>query len=129
MADTNNENASTANTDTPCVFCEIVAGRSPATVVAEWADAIAITPLNPVTDGHVLVIPRKHVADATEKPMLTGAVASLAALHAAGVGPCNIITSVGAEATQSVFHLHVHVVPRRKGDGLPLPWTPQQNGS
>jgi len=40
------------------------------------------------------------------------------------VGPCNVITSVGREATQSVFHLHVHVVPRREGDGLALPWTP-----
>lgn len=119
----------TVATTSPCVFCDIVAGQAPTEVVAEWADAIAIVPLNPVTEGHVLVIPRKHVADATEKPLLTGQVSSLAALHAASVGPCNIITSVGAEATQTVFHLHVHVVPRRKGDGLTLPWTGQNIGS
>jgi histidine triad (HIT) family protein len=48
---------------------------------------------------------------------------------AAETGPCNIITSVGAEATQTVFHLHLHVVPRRFGDGLALPWTGQETPS
>ena len=108
-----------------CVFCEIVAKRAPAMIVDEWDDAIAIVPLNPVTEGHVLVIPRQHVKDATAFPDVTGLVMRRAGLFAADLGSCNIITSVGAEATQSVFHMHVHVVPRREGDGLALPWTDQ----
>src|SRR5690606_22895948 len=107
-----------------CVFCRIVARRAPARVVREWPDAVAIVPLRPVTAGHTLVIPRCHVADATVCPEVSGAVMRRAAELA--VPPCNLITSAGEAATQSVWHLHIHVVPRRAGDGLPLPWTPQQ---
>ncbi|MFD6400720.1 HIT family protein [Nocardia sp. NPDC060249] len=110
----------------PCPFCEILEHGAPATIVAEWREAIAITPLNPVTDAHILVIPRKHVDDATVDPILTGIVMKYAAEVADAVSPANIITSIGAEATQTVFHLHVHVVPRRHGDGLHLPWTGQK---
>lgn len=107
-----------------CVFCAIVAGEAPATVVRSWRDAIAIVPLNPVTEGHTLVIPATHVKDATEDPRVSALTMQAAAEYAAGVGPCNVITSVGREATQTVLHLHLHVVPRRDGDGLALPWTP-----
>ena len=107
-----------------CVFCQIVAGTTPATMVAEWRDAIAIVPLNPVTEGHTLVIPRRHVRDALTYPLLTAITMVRAASLAKA--PCNFITSVGEEATQTVFHLHVHVVPRRPNDGLVLPWTDQQ---
>jgi histidine triad (HIT) family protein len=109
-----------------CVFCEIVTGRSPANVVYAWLDAVAFRPLNPVTQGHVLVVPRVHVEDAFTDSVITGTTYIRAAEYAAGKGACNLITSVGKNATQTVFHLHVHVVPRRAGDGLPLPWTPQQ---
>lgn len=104
-----------------CAFCAIVDGRAPATVMRRWRDAIAIVPLNPVTEGHVLVIPRWHVVDALEEPQVTADVMRYAAEYAQR--PANIITSAGVEATQTVFHLHVHVVPRREGDGLALPWT------
>lgn len=110
-----------------CVFCDIVAGLAPATVLARWSDAIAIEPIDPVTKGHVLVIPREHVDDAAEDPMMTAAVMQRAAEYANGLGsPLNLITSRGREATQSIFHLHIHVVPRRFGDNLLLPWSPQQ---
>lgn len=109
-----------------CVFCEIVAGRAPASIVQEWPDAIAIVPLNPVVDGHVLVLPRAHVQDAADDPAVTATAMHRAAQLMVDVGDANIITSKGAAATQTVFHLHVHVVPRRHGDDLPLPWTPQQ---
>jgi histidine triad (HIT) family protein len=84
-----------------------------------------IRPLNPVTEGHVLVIPYEHIRDATENPVVFGQVANAAATYARAhdLAPCNLITSCGSEATQTLFHLHVHVVPRRKGDGLTLPWT------
>lgn len=103
-----------------CPFCEIVAGTAPATFVRRWPDAVAIVPLGPVVDGHVLVIPTAHVADATEDPVVSAAVMARAAEIA--TPPCNLITSAGVEATQSVFHLHVHVVPRAVDDGLALPW-------
>jgi histidine triad (HIT) family protein len=107
---------------TDCVFCEIVAGRSPATVVAEWPEAIAIVPLGPVVDGHVLVIPREHVRDALQDRDITAMTMYRAAEFALRYPSSNIITSVGAAATQSVWHLHVHVVPRAFGDQLMVPW-------
>lgn len=104
-----------------CVFCRIVTGSAPATVVRRWPDAVAIVPLNPVTAGHVLVIPALHVADFTTDPDVTAVVFRRAA--ELGRAPANLITSAGSEATQSVPHLHAHLVPRRAGDGLALPWT------
>lgn len=108
---------------TDCVFCRIVNGQAPSTQVREWPDAVAIVPHRPVVDGHVLVIPKRHVADFTEDPDVTAAVMR----RASGIGeyPMNLITSAGSAATQTVFHLHVHLVPRRDGDGLALPWTPK----
>ncbi|MFE1081729.1 HIT family protein [Nocardiopsis alba] len=109
-----------------CVFCNIAAGTAPATVVRRWADALAIVPLNPVTDGHLLIIPTQHVANAATSPVVTG----LAAMHAASLlaetgQQANLITSIGPNASQTVFHLHWHLVPRSAGDGLTLPWTNQ----
>jgi histidine triad (HIT) family protein len=106
-----------------CPFCEIVAGRAPATLVHEWSDAIAIAPRNPVVEGHTLVIPKRHVRDFASDP----AVSADTMLHAAQLmrwtdRPMNLITSKGREATQSVFHLHIHLVPRAENDGLALPW-------
>lgn len=107
-------------TQPDCVFCKILRGDAHAEVVAEWPEAIAFVPLNPVTPGHVLVVPRQHVADAMTDPAVTGATMHRAAELARR--PCNIITSAGAEATQTVFHLHIHIVPRKESDGLCLPW-------
>jgi len=109
-----------------CVFCEIIAGRSPAKMVYAWLDAIAFEPLNPVAPGHVLVVPRIHVQDALVDPVVTAVTFHRAAELAARHHPCNLIASAGEAATQTVFHLHAHIVPREHGDGLPLPWTPQQ---
>lgn len=106
-----------------CVFCKIAAGEAPAQVVDRWHDAIVIRPLNPVCLDHMLVIPRQHVADALESPSVTGAVFSRAAQIAPY--PCNLITSAGAEATQTIMHLHVHIIPRSAQDGLLLPWSAQ----
>lgn len=103
-----------------CVFCQIVKGYEPATIVRQWQQGIAIVPLNPVAAGHLLVIPHAHVRDAAESPHIAGLAMSYAAEIARA--PFNIITSAGREATQSVFHLHLHVVPRAEDDGLALPW-------
>ncbi|WP_223123983.1 HIT family protein [Streptomyces cacaoi] len=118
-------------TDPTCVFCRIVAGEAPATIVREWPDALAIVPLNPVVPGHLLVLPRVHVTDFVDDPAVSGLTAQRAAELARdmGLSAANEMTSKGAAATQTVWHLHRHLVPRAAGDGLPLPWTPQQEAA
>lgn len=106
-----------------CVFCRIIAGEEPATVVRRWADAVAIIPLRPVTTGHILVLPTEHVPDIGTTTEVSGRTMERAAELAGTLASCNLITSKGAAATQSIRHLHIHVVPRRPGDGLALPWT------
>ncbi|WP_428956677.1 HIT family protein [Streptomyces sp. cg35] len=107
-----------------CPFCRIVAGVAPARVLREWPDTLAIVPLAAVTPGHVLVIPRAHVADVGVDPAVSARTMRRAAELAADLGECNIITSRGESATQTVFHLHLHVLPRYPEDGLALPWAP-----
>lgn len=111
-----------------CIFCQILSGAAKAKVVANYPGAIVIVPLNPVTEGHVLVIPRRHVEDFSAYPSVTGQVMAIAAEHAKKYiyEDCNLITSRGALATQTVRHLHIHLVPRRGADGLHLPWTGQK---
>lgn len=110
----------TLHHDPECVFCRIIAGDEPAEIVDEWEWAIAIVPLDPVVDGHLLVIARHHIRDFTENQDV--AAATMWAASGIAVPPCDIITSAGREATQSVFHFHLHVIPRAEGDGLALPW-------
>jgi histidine triad (HIT) family protein len=109
-----------------CVFCDIVAGRTEAKWILEpntWHDAVAFVPLDPVTEGHCLVVPKIHVRDFSDSPSVYAAVSRRAAeLMRWNRRPMNVITSRGKEATQSVFHLHVHLVPRADDDGLALPW-------
>ena len=111
-----------------CPFCEIVASDPHGQIEAICGDSIVITPLNPVVEGHKLIIPASHVESAAESPRVTGwAMRDTAVyLQRAEVGDCNIITSVGAAATQTVRHLHVHIVPRHEDDGVTLPWTGQE---
>ena len=89
-------------------------------------DILDFEPLNPVVPGHRLVVPREHVENFTDDIEVTERVMRRAAILARDMGSANLITSKGKEATQSVFHLHVHLVPRREGDGLTLPWTGQK---
>lgn len=109
------------NAQEDCVFCQRIA-KGQYEQDSPWS--VVFEPLNPVTPGHLLVVPKRHVRDATEAPHLTGKVMA----DAARIAPrqANIITSIGNIATQSVFHLHIHIVPRRNGDGLHLPWTGQK---
>jgi histidine triad (HIT) family protein len=105
-----------------CVFCDIVAGSAPATIYYEWADAIVFRPLNPVIEGHALVIPKVHVPSAITNHLITMATMKRATEWASQYDASNILTSVGRAATQSVFHLHIHVVPRAFNDQLMVPW-------
>ncbi|WP_258038757.1 HIT domain-containing protein [Streptomyces sp. SM12] len=110
-----------------CVFCAIATGEARATIVREWDDALAFAPLDPVTPGHTLVIPRIHIAHFAEDPDVTGAVTRRAAQLAQEqqLTAANLITSMGAAATQTVLHYHEHLVPRGD-DRLLLPWSHQQ---
>lgn len=108
-----------------CVFCRIIAGDLPAEQVYQDTLTVAIVPLNPVTPGHVIVMPRIHVSDFTESWLSTSDAMHGAFKIARKIGgDCNLITSKGEATTQSIGHLHVHIVPRTAGDGLKLPWSP-----
>jgi histidine triad (HIT) family protein len=118
--------------DPDCIFCRIVAGELPATRIAEDERTLAFMDINPGTRGHALVIPKQHAADlldiSAEDLAACGAMARRIAvlqkerLGAAGV---NVVNSCGAAAWQTVFHFHLHVIPRYPADPLRLPWTPQ----
>lgn len=110
-----------------CVFCDIVNGEASATIVESFiGGALAIVPHDPVVDGHIVVLSHRHVVDAGEDPQVTAETVACAAWLAADrYESYNLITSAGSPATQTVPHLHIHVVPRREGDGLHLPWTGQ----
>lgn len=107
-----------------CPFCVTENIKS---IVQDYGNCLIFEPLNPVVEGHLLVIPKKHVHDFTEDAEISAEVMRVASLYA-GLhgGEYNLITSKGKNATQSVFHLHVHLVPRNDGDGLKLPWTDQK---
>lgn len=108
-----------------CVFCDRIRTRQ-----FDYSDnyAVCFQPLNPVVPGHFLVVPRFHVRDFMENPEVSAKAFACASWVATALGydSANVITSAGEPATQSVFHLHLHVVPRREGDRLHLPWTDQQ---
>ncbi|HEX3692796.1 MAG TPA: HIT family protein [Solirubrobacteraceae bacterium] len=117
--------------DPDCIFCKILSGELPATVVDEDENTIAFMDINPATRGHALVIPRRHTSDLLEiDPQQLQAVSVAAQrlarrakerLNADGV---NVINSCGAAAWQTVFHFHLHVIPRYEGDPMRLPWVP-----
>jgi len=90
-------------------------------------EIVAFSPLSPVTPGHFLVVPRLHVSHALASPGLAGRTLKFAGYLAnqMDLDAVNFITSAGRDATQTVFHLNVHIIPRRPGDGLALPWTGQ----
>lgn len=109
-----------------CVFCRIADGHDTAKIEAVVNGIMVIEPLNPVTPGHLLVIPALHVEDFRSNPRITADAAYVAAKFANevyGDMDVNMLTSAGGNATQTVKHLHWHLVPRTEGDGLQLPWT------
>ena len=117
--------------DPNCIFCKIVAGELPASIVDEDERTVSFMDINPATRGHALVIPRQHARDLLSvEPDDLAAVALAAARLAERIserlGPTgvNLLNSCGAAAWQTVFHFHVHVIPRYEGDPLRLPWTP-----
>jgi histidine triad (HIT) family protein len=117
--------------DPDCIFCKVLAGELPARTIDEDERTISFMDIAPATRGHALVIPRAHSADLLSVEPEDLAAAALAAqrlarrmkerLSADGV---NLLNSCGAVAFQTVFHFHIHVIPRYEGDSLRLPWVP-----
>jgi histidine triad (HIT) family protein len=116
-----------------CVFCEVVAGRAPAHVVAEDERTLAFMDINPIVRGHVLVVPRTHAdalwrmdpadGDAVMRATQRVAAAIDRAFHPDGV---NLFHSTGEAAGQTVFHVHMHLVPRWFDDGFLPPQIPER---
>jgi histidine triad (HIT) family protein len=117
--------------DPDCLFCQIVAGELPSQKVDEDERTVAFMDINPATRGHALVVPKAHVANVLEIDSEDLAATVLAAQRLArkvterlGADGLNLINSCGSAAWQTVFHLHIHVIPRYADDPLRLPWTP-----
>jgi len=117
--------------DNDCIFCKIVAGELPAQRVDEDERTIAFMDINPATRGHALVIPRRHWTDlmeidADDLQATVVAAQRLARQISDRLEPdgINLLNSCGSAAWQTVFHFHIHVIPRYAGDPLRLPWTP-----
>ena len=116
-----------------CEFCRIARGEEEALVVCESDDCLAFFPTEPATRGHTLIIPRQHAPDLWHIPLqLEASLMNMVvrvgqalqrALHPDGM---NLISSAGEAAEQTVFHLHLHVVPRWSGDRIGTIWPPKK---
>ncbi len=117
--------------DPDCLFCKIVAGEIPSQRVDEDERTVAFMDINPATRGHALVVPRAHSTnlleiDAEDLAATVAAAQRLArtVVERFGADGVNLINSCGSAAWQTVFHFHIHVIPRYEGDPMRLPWTP-----
>jgi histidine triad (HIT) family protein len=118
--------------DSDCIFCKIIAGELPSQIIDQDERTVAFMDISPATRGHALVVPRRHSRDLLEIEPADLQATILAAqrlarrvkerLEADGV---NLLNSCGSAGWQTVFHFHVHVIPRYEDDPLRLPWKPQ----
>jgi len=112
-----------------CIFCKIIDGSIPSTIVYEDDDFKAILDIAPAAKGHVLILPKKHCADllsvdhdVATKALLVASRIANAQKKALGCDGINLLQNSGEAAWQSVFHLHIHLIPRYNNDGVQLPW-------
>ncbi len=111
-----------------CIFCDIVAGRSPVSAFYEDDRVLGLMTIGPVTEGHAMVIPREHATyladleEATGRHLWTITQRTAAALRQSGVRceGVNLFLADGAAAAQEIFHVHMHVFPRYRGDPFRL---------
>ncbi len=106
-----------------CIFCAIASGRAPADVVFEDADFLGFLDVRPVFEGHVLVVPRVHYGDLLALPSnlhagLMGHAQRVSRALGPALGAEGSFVAINDRVSQSVPHLHLHVIPRRKKDGL-----------
>ncbi len=115
--------------DADCLFCKIIAGEIPCFKLFEDDETLAFMDINPANEGHALVIPKEHAKDvyAVSEAAITATVKTAKKIAAAvdkTLNPdgLNLLQCNGPAAAQSVFHFHMHVLPRREGDELKLNW-------
>lgn len=115
-----------------CIFCGIVAGEMPSEIVDADDHTVTFMDINPATRGHALVIPRRHTADlmeigADDLRHCAAAAQRVAKRMEEALDPAgfNLINACRAAAWQTVFHFHIHVIPRYQDDPLKLPWIPR----
>ena len=111
-----------------CIFCDIVHGGAEVSVCYEDAESLALMDIQPVNHGHTLVVPREHYESFADLPASLGAhlfrvAAELAPVieRVTAAQGLNLIVSSGAAAGQDVYHFHIHLIPRRDGDGFDVP--------
>ena len=114
-----------------CIFCKIAAGEIPSATLYEDEDFRVILDLAPAARGHALILPKAHYADLCEIPEELAAKAMILAKKIVSAGRkalrCdgyNIVQNNGEAAGQTVFHFHIHVIPRYTGDNAGVTWTP-----
>lgn len=119
-------------TDPNCIFCKIVAGQIPSFKLHEDAHTFAFLDINPANPGHALVIPKNHApnliaSDDADLGKVMATVRRVAAAVDKTLSPhgINLLQANGPGAAQSVFHFHMHIVPRAKDDGLLMNWHPK----
>ncbi len=117
--------------DPDCIFCKIAAAELPARIIDQDERTLSFMDIAPATRGHALVIPRAHSRDLLEigaedlcAVALAGQRLAVRIKERLGADGINLINSCGAAAWQTVFHFHLHVIPRYEGDPLRLPWIP-----
>jgi histidine triad (HIT) family protein len=122
--------------DPDCLFCQIIAGEIPAQIIDQNERTVTFMDINPATRGHALVVPRCHATNLLEVDADDLAATALAAQRLAqrvterlGADGVNLLNSCGSAAWQTVFHLHIHVIPRYADDPLRLPWIPAAGDS
>ena len=116
-----------------CVFCELVAGKRPISIIDETADILAFMDIQPVNSGHALVIPKRHAPCLADLDLaLGGRIFAMGMRIAAALRTCgvrcegiNLFLADGKAAGQEVFHAHLHVFPRFAGDGFGLKFSPR----
>ncbi len=114
-----------------CIFCQIASGQAKSWKVYETDHAYAFLDIHPVNEYHTLVIPKRHYVNIFDIPTgellhVMSALKHVVDLYQERLGLANaqIVNSSGAKAQQDVFHLHFHIVPRQKGDGQDVKWSP-----
>ena len=112
-----------------CIFCKIIAGEIPSATVYEDDDVKAILDVNPAARGHVIVLPKKHASDVfsipdedLSKAICVAKKIAIAVKEAYKCDGVNILQNNGEAAGQTVFHLHIHVIPRFEGDTISVKW-------
>jgi histidine triad (HIT) family protein len=118
-------------TDAECIFCKIISGEIPAQVIDQDDRTVAFMDINPATRGHALVVPRRHSrnlleigADDLEATIVAAQRLARRVSERLSADGVNLLNSCGRAAWQTVYHFHIHVIPRYDDDPLRLPWTP-----